>query len=216
MIPVGYVAGFLERSGSISFDLLFFVANAAVFGAAAYGLRKGFVILIAALLVVYFVSLPPSDAKLERRFAGERVDFEQLIQKVNQAPFVAGITKKEIEDIDGKHYRKGDKQSPLSVESWDEYRLVLKKTGMNEGLFKSASAQTGQVEFLAHTFLGKVGPIGTLYGYIYCPAGSTASSGGFIPCIDDKDTYDQEDYRYKRIAPEWFLFEIFETHSAIN
>ena len=214
LILVVPVAGFLQRSDLTGLlDLLIFVANAVVFGAAAYGLRKGFVVLIAVLLVICYVSLPPSDAKLERQFAAERVDFERLVQKASQTPFVVGIRKEEIEDIDGKHYRKGDKQNPLSTESWDEYRQVFKKIGMNEGLFK---VQTGQVQFLTHTFLGKVGPIGTLYGYVYCPAESNALGAGFLPCRGDKDTYDQGDYRYKRIAPEWFLVEIFETHSAVN
>jgi hypothetical protein len=108
---------------------------------------------------------------------------------------------------------KGDKQSPLSTESWDEYRQIFKNSGRNEGLFKSA--QTGRVQFLGHTFLGKVGPIGMVYGYVHCPAASKALSAG-LPCSAEKDTYDQGDYRYKRIAPEWFLVEIFETHSAIN
>jgi hypothetical protein len=214
LILVVPVARFLQRSDSTGLlDLLIFVANAVVFGAAAYGLRKGFVVLIAVLLVICYVSLPPSDAELERKFAVERVDFERLIQKASETPFVVGIGKEEIEDIDGKHYRKGDKQSHLSTESWDEYRLVLKKSGMNEGLFKSA--QTGRAQFFAHTFLGKVGPIGTLYGYVHCPPASKALSAG-LPCSGEKDTYDQGDYRYKRIAPEWFLVEIFETHSAIN
>ena len=205
----------MQRSDSTGLlDLLFFVANAVVFGAAAYGLRKGFVVFINVLLAICYFSLPPTDAKLERKFAAERVDFERLIQKASQTPFVVGIRKEEIEDIHGEHYRKGDNQSPLPTESWDDYRQVLKKTGMNEGLFKSA--QTGQVEFLAHTFPGIVGPIGTLYGYVFCPAESKVLSVGFLPCSGEKDTYDQEGYRYKRIAPEWFLVEIFETHSAVN
>jgi hypothetical protein len=48
---------------------LIFALNAAVFGAAAYGLRKGFLVLLTLLLTVNYVLLPPSDAKLMRQFA---------------------------------------------------------------------------------------------------------------------------------------------------
>jgi hypothetical protein len=108
LILVGPAAGFLQRSDSTRLlDLLVLLANAVVFGAAASGLRKGFLVLITVLLTICYVSLPPSDAELERKFAAEKFDFERLIQKASQTPFVVGIGKDEIEDIYGKHYRKG-------------------------------------------------------------------------------------------------------------
>lgn len=193
---------------------LIVVLNAAVFGAAAYGLRKGFLALITVLLIISYVSLPPSDAKLERQFAASKPDLERLIQKASQTPSVVRIGNAEIEDVDGRKYRQGDRQALLSPESWSEYREIFKKTGMKEGLYRSP--QTGQFQFLGHTILGKVGPIGTLYGYVYCPAASNALRAGFSPCSVEKDEYDDGDYRYKRIAPEWFIVEVFETLSSIN
>jgi len=55
LVLVGPVAGFCGRTHSGIFDLLFFVVNAVVIGVAAYGLRKGFVVLIAVLVVVSYV-----------------------------------------------------------------------------------------------------------------------------------------------------------------
>ena len=69
---------------------------------------------------------------------------------------------------------------------------------------------------MGHTIFGKAGPIGTLYGYVYCPAASHALRAGFTPCRGERDEYDILDYRYKRIAPEWFIVEVFETRSLIN
>ena len=103
-----------------------------------------------------------------------------------------------------------DRLLPISPESWTEYREIFEKTGMKNGLYRT---ETGQVQFLGHTIFGKIGPIGTLYGYVYCPAESRA---GFLPCVEQKVEYDIGDYRYKRIAPEWFIVEIFKTHSLIN
>jgi hypothetical protein len=194
--------------------LLIFVVNAVVFGAVAYGLRQGFVVLLAALLVICYVSLPPSDAKLRRKLAVQNLEFERLIQKASQMPSVVRIGKVEIEDIGGKKYRKGEEQGLLSPDSWREYRELLEKTGMKEGLYRSP--QTGQMQFLTHTLLGKVGPIGTLYGYAYCPAESSALRTGLLPCSEQKEEYDIMDYRYKRITPEWFIVEIFQMHSLIN
>jgi len=193
--------------------LLLVVLNAAVFGAAAYGLRKGFLALIAVLLILSYVSLPPSDAKLERQYLASKPDFERLIQKAGQTPSVVKIANAEIEDTDGRKYRRGDWQAPLSPESWSEYREIFNKVGMKNGLDRT---QAGEVQFLGHTVFGKIGPIGTLYGYVYCPAASRAQGGGFLPCREQRDEYDIGDYRYKRIAPEWFIVEIFETRSTIN
>lgn len=190
------------------------IVNAAVFGAAAYGLRKYFLTLIAALLAISYFSLPPSDAELERQFAERRREFEKLIQKASKTPSVARISNVEVEDSDGRKYVQGDRQSPISPESWTEYREIFERTGIKEGLYMSP--QTGQVQFLGHTFLRQLGPIGTVYGYAYCPSASKALGYGFLPCSIEKDEYDQGDYRHKRIAPEWFIVEFFVRHSTIN
>jgi len=193
--------------------LLLFVLNAAVFGAAAYGLRKGFLALITVLMVLSYVSLPPSDAKLERQFAASKPDFERLIQKASQTPSIVKIGNAEIEDSNGRKYRQDDRQVPLSAESWTDYRQIFNKTGMKNGLHRT---EAGEVQFLGHNIFGTIGPFGTLYGYVYCPATSRALGGGFLPCGEGKDEYDIGDYRYKRIASEWFIVEIFETRSVIN
>jgi hypothetical protein len=193
--------------------LLIVVLNAAVFGAAAYGLRKGFLALIAVLLILSYVSLPPSDAKLERQFAASKPYFERLIQEASQTPSIVKIGKAEIEDRNGRKYRQDDRQVPLSAESWRGYREIFDKTGMKNGLYRT---EAGQVQFLGHTIIGKIGPIGTLYGYVYCPSESRTLDGGFLPCRQEKVEYDIGDYRYKRIAAEWFIVEIFETRSTIN
>ena len=171
-------------------------------------------VLITLLVIICYVSLPPSDAKMRRQFAAVRPDLERAIQKASETPSVVRIGKSEIEDIEGRKYKASEKQGFLSSEAWAEYRQIFEKTGMKEGLYRAP--QTGQVRFLGHTFFGKVGPIGTLYGYVYCPAASDALQTGFLPCSQLRDEYDILDYRYKRIAPEWFIEEIFQTHSLIN
>ena len=194
--------------------LLVVVVNAIVFGATAYGLRKYFLTLIAALLAISYFSLPPSDAKLERQFAERKREFEILIQKASKTPSVVRISNVEVEGSDGRKYVQGDRQSPISPESWTEYREIFKKIGMKEGLYRSP--HTGDVQFLDHTIFGKLGPIGTLYGYVYCPGASDVLRAGFTPCRGGRDEYDDGDCRYRRIAPEWFIVEIFKTRSTVN
>ena len=101
--------------------------------------------------------------------------------------------------------------SRTNAESWREYRELLRKTGMKEGLYRSP--QTGQMQFLRATVVGKVGPIGTLYGYVYCPAQPNDVRAGLLPCSMERDEYDIVDYRYKRFSPEWAIVEIFRTRS---
>jgi len=194
--------------------LVILLVNAIVFGAASYGLRYGFLLVIAVLLVVNFLLLPPSDARLERNLSVQQKDFERLIQKANQTPSLVRITRDEIEDSEGRKYRDGDAKSPLSAESWREYRELLQKTGMKEGLYRSP--QTGQMQFLTTTSVWKVGPIGTFYGYVYCPAQLNAVRTGLLPCRERKNEYDIGDYRYIRLSPEWAILEIFQTRSLIN
>jgi len=222
--PIAYV---LFRPGSLALyaasehlqrmlvmQLVTLVANAAVFGALAYGLRYGFLFLIGALLTINFLSLPPSDAKLERNFSAQQINFERLIQEANQMPSLVRIAGDEIEDSEGRKYRDGDAKSPLSAESWREYRELLQKTGMKEGLYRSP--QTGKTQFLTATLGWKVGAVGTLYGYVYCPVQPNATRTGLLPCSGQRDEYDIGDYRYKRLSPEWSIVEIFQTRSLIN
>src|SRR5215467_7240822 len=87
LAPFAYLLQKLVSS-EVVLGLIMGVANAAVFGAAAFGLRKHFFTLVAALLVLVYLSLPPSDTKLERQFADRRPQFELMIQKASKTPSV--------------------------------------------------------------------------------------------------------------------------------
>lgn len=197
-------------AGLVSF-LFLSLGNSLVFGLLAYGLRRGFLVLIAALLVIVGISLPPSDSKLQGRFESQKIRFEKLIQKGNETPLIVRINDSEIEDTSGRKYKYTEKQELLSAESWSEYRDIFKSTGMREGLYRSAP--TGQMEVMSHTLFGKIGPIGTLYGYVYCPAPSQAQGIGLLPCSEQKQESKKIAYRYRRISSEWYIFEVFETRS---
>ena len=195
------------------FGFMVLAVNAAVFGVAAYALRYGFMLLISALLTISFLSLPPSDARLERDFSAQQKSFERLIQIANHTPSLVRITSDQMEDSDGRKYRVDDPQSPLSAESWREWRELLQKTGMKEGLYRP---QTGQMQFLTATLFRKVGPLGTLYGYAYCPTQSSTVTTRLLPCSDHQREYDIGVYRYKRFLPEWSIVEIYDTRSLLN
>jgi hypothetical protein len=194
--------------------VLTLVLNAAIFGFAACVLRKGFLVLITLLVIICYVSLPPSDAKIRRQFDTVKPDLQRAIQMASQTPSIVRIGKSEIVDIEGREYSTAEKQGLLSSEAWAQYRQIFEKTDMKDGLYRGA--QNGQMRFLGHTVFGKVGPIGTLYGYVYCPVSSEALQPGLLPCSQGRDEYDSIDYRYKRLAPDWFLEEIFQIHSLVN
>jgi hypothetical protein len=199
--------------------LLVFTVNALIFGALAYGLRRGFLVLITLLLVIVYIAQPPSDTALQRRFALNKPTFERLAQKTGEMPSIVRIEKLEIEDTNGMKYKFGEKQSLLSPEAWEEYRKLFEKAGLEDGVYRWP--QTGEMLFLGHTLygnteLGQFGTLGTHYGFVHCPPSLRADSLGFIPCIDNKEQADTFDYRYKRLSDDWYLYEIFRMHSSIN
>jgi hypothetical protein len=214
-VVLDQVRGSLDRFLPFVFvGILIIVLNAAIFGFAAYVLRKGFLVLITVLVIICYVSLPPSDAKMMRQFDAVKPDLERAVEMASQTPSIWRIGKLEIEDTEGRKYSTAEKQGLLSSEAWAQYRQIFEKTDMKDGLYRWP--RTGQMRFLSHTFFGKVGPIGTLYGYVYCPAASDALQTGLEPCSEGRDEYDIIDYRYKRLASDWFLEEIYETHSLAN
>ena len=110
--------------------------NSLLYGLAAAGLRRFFLLLIVVLLAICYIALPPSDARLERRFVRQRQELDRLISKAAETPSVTRIGNLEIEDISGAKYKVAAKQTIISPESWREYREAFRKTGMTEGFYE--------------------------------------------------------------------------------
>lgn len=204
----------ISDGGSGLVFLLLSIVNAALFGAVAVVLRKGFWVFLGGLLVLLYISLPPSDEKLERRFAERRPNFQRLIDKTTETPSLTKIGMSLARDLSGRDYYLGSKSALVSVESWNEYRRIFKKTEMTDGLTRNPG--TGQIVFLGRTLPAKFGELAALYGYVYCPSPKEEKSTGFLPCVERKEGWDIGDYRYKRIAPDWYLIEVFRQRSLDN
>lgn len=174
-----------------------------LYGLAAAGLRRFFLLLILVLLAICYIALPPSDARLNRRFVHQRQELEQLISKAAVTPSITRIGNLEIEDINGTKYKAADKQTIISPESWREYREAFQKTGMTEGFYRYPA--TGEMQFVARPFLSKIGPVETFYGYLYCPPSPPEPHPVYLPCRDRKQEWDDIEYRYKQIDSRWYI-----------
>jgi hypothetical protein len=182
--------------------------NSLLCGLEAAGLRRFFLVLIVVLLAICYIALPPSDARLERRFVRQRQELERLIAKAAETPSISRIGNLEIEDISGTKYKVADKQTIISPDSWREYREAFQKTRMMEGFYRYPTI--GEIQFAARPFLSKVGPVETFYGYLYCPPSPPEQQPVYLPCRDRKPEWEDIEYRYKRIDSEWYVVKIFQ------
>lgn len=181
------------------------LSNAAFFGTVAYVWRFALPLFVVVLLTLNYIALPPSDAKLQDRFAHDKPDLDRLVLLSQRAPSTVGIGYDELQDENQKILRFGDPNSPISRETWNEYRFLLKRLGINDRIY----LRSGEVAPTRQTPFRKITHIGTLYGYVYCPRGASPPARAFLACEDGRDEYDLGDYRHKRIAPDWFLVEAF-------
>ena len=132
----------------------------------------------------------------------QRQELERLISKAAETPSITRVGNLENEDISATRYKVADKQTIISPESWREYREAFQKTGMTEGFYRFPA--TGEMQFVARPFLSKIGPVETFYGYLCCPPSHPEQLPVYLPCRDQKQEWDDIEYRYKPIDSRWY------------
>src|SRR5437899_17224 len=161
---------FMNFRQSYSDVLLFslmILCNALLYGLLASVLRRASIGVAALLLIVVWVFLPPSDSALVSRFGEHRDELQRLVQMANSDAQFVQIGPSLVKTVDGREYGAPEAQSVLSQARWAEYRRLFQAAGLNDGLYRSPT--TGDVFLSAHT-LDKIDPVGSYFGYLYCPA----------------------------------------------
>lgn len=195
-------------TGAIFF-LLTTLGNALLFGWLASVFRRASIGIAAVLVVVVWIALPPSDNALVKRFGEHSAELEQLVQMANSDTQFVQIGPNLAKTVDGREYRASEAQSVLLQARWAEYRRLFKAAGLNDGLYRSAT--TGDVFLSAHA-LGKIDPVGSSFGYLYCPVVAGRLSG-FLPCMETQDSAERAGYRWKKLDSEWYIYEAYQRDS---
>jgi len=198
-----------RQSYTVTSDVLLFslmiLCNALLYGLLASVLRRASIGVAALLLIVVWVFLPPSDSALVSRFGDHRDELQRLVQMANSDAQVVQIGPSVVKTVDGREYGVSEAQSVLSQARWAEYRRLFQAAGLNDGLYRSPT--TGDVFLSAHT-LDKIDPVGSYFGYLYCPAINGRLSGS-VPCMEGRESVDTGAYRWKKLDSDWYIYEVF-------
>jgi len=193
----------------ISWKILFAVAvlgNAILYGLLAKVLRRallGFTVLAPILIWTFS---PPSDAILTRRFAKHRSELEQLAKMANSDTRFNRITPSFVVRQDGETLSISDPRTMLGPTRVAEYKRLFDAAGLKDGLYGGRS--NGQM-FLSIRRLGTVDPVGSSFGYVYCPD-PNEKYGSLLPCIENQESGKRGAYRWKLLEPKWYLYEAFD------
>jgi hypothetical protein len=187
--------------------VLIFLSNALLYGFLAAFLRRAFVAVIALLLIVVWILLPPSDSSLAKRFGEHRAELEQLVRMASSDAQLFQIRPSLIMTVDGKEHRASETQNVLSQTRWAEYRRLFVVAGLS-GL--SRSPVTGEV-FLRVHWSREIDPVGSSLGYLYCPTPARRLDGS-AACTEGQDSAERGGYRWKKLDSEWYIYEAFREH----
>jgi len=192
----------------ISDKLLFGVAvlgNAILYGLLAKVLRRallGFVVLAPILIWTFS---PPSDATLTKRFAEHRSELEQLAKMANSDTRFIKITPGFVVTDNRETLSISDPRAMLGQARVAEYKRLFDAAGLKDGLY---GGRSDSEVFLSIRRLRTVDPVGSSFGYVYCP--DPHEKDGLSPCIEIQESGKRGAYRWNRLEPKWYLYEVFD------
>jgi hypothetical protein len=188
--------------------LLFGVAvlgNAILYGLLAKALRRALLGLAVLAPILIWTFSPPSDVTLTGRFAEHRSELEQLAKMANSDTRFIKITPGFVVTDDRKTLSISDPRTMLGQARGAEYKRLFDAAGLKDELYGGRS--DGEV-FLSVRRLSKVDPVGSSFGYLYCPVPN--EKDGLLPCIEDQESGKKGPYRWKRLESKWYLYEVFD------
>jgi hypothetical protein len=150
----------------------------------------------------------PSDASLERRFNKERPEFERLVAMMDEDRNMSRIAPTFTWRQDTVAWPRPESEWGISNERWDDYKRLFSKTGLDDGVTRPDKSS----DTLLHVWSWGIVPAGIGVSYLHCGPPRDGYLHTAVPCLQNKDSgrgeYDPGDaYRYKKIAPDWYIFE---------
>ena len=145
----------------------------------------------------------PSDSTLTHRFQQNQKDFETIVAMSNEDARLIRIAPTFTRLDDDWSWPRPQAKWGLTPKRWDEYRGLFTKIGLSGGMYRS---QHGKQLFLVAYSSGMMGR-GVSLGYAYCGESIPGNPDSLPPCMDHKESYDGDKYRYQKIAANWSIFE---------
>jgi hypothetical protein len=176
--------------------------------------RIGLAILAFLLLIALLLWLigphQPSDRSLENRFYKQRPVLDHLVTMMGQDSQMSRIATDFTWRQDNAAWPRPEKDWGISRERWDEYRKILDREGFKDGA--SRNAKSGDVYVYVWSWGIVAG--GTSMSFLHCGSIANDDPHSEPACVEKNDsgsgmyaTSTSYGYRYKKIAPDWYILE---------
>ena len=153
---------------------------------------------------------PPSDAELQERFDSHRAEYERLVQMMDEDWQMARVAPDFTWKQDNLAWPRPESQWGISRQRWDEYRKIFDQAGVKDGVTRSERSS----DIILDVWSWGIVPAGTSVGYLHCGAPRNGYSHTEPACIENREsgkgfygTSTSYGYRYKKIAPDWYILE---------
>ena len=152
----------------------------------------------------------PSDATLEEQFRGHRTGLERIVAMMGEDRQMSRIAFDFLWRQDTVAWPRPESEWGISAERWDDYRRVFREVGARDGSTRGENSS----DVIINVWSWGIVPAGIGVGYLHCGLPKNGSHPTEPPCIQIQDAgkgmfAPSTSYgcRYKRIAPDWFIYE---------
>jgi len=174
------------------------------------GALLGAVLLLLTFLWIACAPHQPSDASLLRQFNGHRSDLERIVAMMDEDSGMSRIAPDFTWRQDTLAWPRPEAEWGISKSRWDVYRALFRKTGVESGTVRRG--KSSDIVFFVWTW--GIVPAGISVGYLHCGQPRNGYLHTEEPCIEQRDSggdmHGQSTsygYRYKKIDPEWYIYE---------
>jgi hypothetical protein len=161
--------------------------------------------IVELLVVLWWIFHQPSDAELKWRFERQQTDLNRLVEMMDRDWHMSRIAQDFTWRQDNVAWPRAEAEWGISKQRWDEYRRIFFWTGLEDGTSRSENSS----DIFVNVWSWGIVPSEISVGYLHCGA----PRGGYVhtesPCIENHESGGSTSggYRYKRIAPEWYIYE---------
>ena len=152
----------------------------------------------------------PTDAELERRFKKHRSDLDRLVQMTDEDWGMSRIAPDFTWRQDSVAWPRPETEWGISRQRWGEYRRIFDQAGFRDGLTRREKSS----DIIVDVWSWGIVPAGVGVGYLHCGTPRNGYAHTEEPCIENREAgagmhgnSTSYGYRYKRIAPDWYIYE---------
>jgi len=152
----------------------------------------------------------PSDAELQKRFESRQAHLKRLVEMMDQDWGMCRIAPDFTWRQDNVAWPRAESEWGISRQRWDEYRTIFLRAGFKDGTTRPENSS----DIIVSAWSWGIVSSGISVGYLHCGTPLNGYAHTEPPCIENhesgKGMYGDSTsygYRYKRIAPDWYIYE---------